>query len=475
MSRDVIALLARSPGRRSLLEALAAADPALRIRLVAEGTVVELREDSGRLVLAVQSGQRLATSSEADRLLGRGPTDELPAQPLWVEARGTELRDLDTLALARRFAEALVERHGGVVWVPESRLLREPHLLGGTDHPAVNAVTEKNAVLVQDRPVVSLSGWLVDALARYGREGLGLQLVTPSDSVLTHALRGLLGDPNATWVVRTDDGHHYDGFNGLPLVWRSDVGYVPDPQARTADGPHPDFRARQEHVTGSHLHVDLQVDHPASDSLELGGVVELLAERLGGAPPSVWGVAEPLSRAWDTADLTALARGRAPGETTALFHGPHGAEPVFGGRWRVSPTTSGVRESARFTVATEGAPDLEALEPLVRELAERDGLRSMTVRRAMGRADLVQPPRWAGVPIPVGLAVGAEGVMAVGKTSALAAPVRGEAFGPPMTPVVWYRIGDGVEPHAWKRFRSLMRHMRPVGPRGGTPATVRRP
>lgn len=467
MSRDVIALLARSPGRRSLLEALAAADPALRIRLVAEGTVVELREDSGRLVLAAQSGQRLATSAEADRLLGRGVADELPSQPLWVEARGTELEDVDTLALARRFARALVDRHGGVVWEPEPRLVREPHLLGGTDHPAVSAVTERNAVLVQDRPVVSLSGWSMDALARYGRQGLGLQLVTPADSVLTHALRGLLGEPNATWVVRTDDGHHYDGFNGLPLLWQEDVGYAPDPGMRAADGPHPDFRARQEHVTGSRLHVDLQMDHPASDELELGGVVELLAERLGGAPPAVWGVDEPLSREWDTVDLTALARGRAPGETTALFHGPHGAEPVFGGRWRVSPIVSGVRESVRFTVATEDAPDLEALAPLVRELAARDGLRSMTVRRALGRADLLQPACWAGVPIPVGLAVGAEGVLAVGKASARAAPVRGEEFGPPMTPVIWYRIGDGVEPDAWQRFRSLMRHLRPTGSGAG--------
>lgn len=465
MSRDVIALLAQSPSRRSLLESLATADPALRIRLVAEGTVVELREDSGRLVLAVQSAQRLATSSEADRLLEQGLADDLPAQPLWVEARGTDLADVDTLALARRFAQALVERHGGVVWEPESRLSREPWLLGGTDHPAVSAVTEKNAVLVQDRPVVPLSSWLVDALARYGREGLGLQLLTPSGSMLTHSLCTLLSDPNATWVVRTEDGHHYDGFNGLPLTWQDDVGYVPDPQAPTQDGPHQDFQARQEHITGSHLYVDLQMDHPVSEKLELGEVVELLAERLGEAPPSVWGVAEPLSRAWDTTELTALARERAPGETTALFHGPHGSRLTFGGRWRASRTNSGVREHVRFTVGAEDDPDLAALVPLVRELAERDGLRSMTVRRAMGRADLFQPPRWAGVSIPVGLAVGPEGVIALGKASALAAPVKGEAFGPPMTPVVWYRIGDGVEPDSWKRFKSLMRHLRPPAPR----------
>ncbi|MBR8744838.1 DUF6177 family protein [Nocardiopsis sp. MG754419] len=464
MSRDVIALLPENPGRRSLLEALAAADPALRIRLVAEGTLVELRDDDGRLLLAVQSGQRLATASEVDRLLGEDLTDDLPAQPLWVEARGAEVEDVATRDLARRFAEALVERHGGVVWEAEPRLTRDAPLLGATDHPAVSAVTEKNAVLVQDRPVVPLSNWVVDALARYGREGLGLQMVTPSSSTITHALRGLLAEPNATWVVRTAGGHHYDGFNGLPLVWRENVGYVADPRARTEEGPHADFRAREEYVTGSLLHVDLQVDHPAFDELELGEVVELLSTRLAGAPPSVWGVAEPLAQEWDTGRLTALARGRAPGETTVLFHGPHGAEPTFSGRWRAARTASGVREHVRFTVGSEGQPDLDALEPLVRALAEQDGLRSMTVRRAMGRADLTQPPRWAGVPVPVGLAVGAEGVNAVGKATALAAPVKGRAFGPPMTPVVWYRIGDGAEPDGWTRFKALMRHLRPPSP-----------
>ena len=465
MSRDVIALLTHSPSRRSLLEALAAADPTLRIRLIAEGTVVELRQDSGRLVLAVQSGQHLATSSEADRLLEQGLTDDLPAQPLWVEARGSDLEDVDTLALARRFTQALVERHGGKVWEPKSRLPREPWLLEGTDHPAVSAVTEKNAVLVQDRPIVPLSGWLVDALARYGRQGLGLQLLTPATSMLTPTLSGLLSDPNATWVVRTEDGHHYNGFNGLPLTWQDQVGYVPDPNARTQDGPHQDFQARSEHLTGSRLHVDLQMDHPVSDQLELGGVVELLAQHLGQAPPSVWGVAEPLSRAWDTTELTTLARGRAPGETTVLFHGPHGSKFTFGGRWRALRTDSGVREKVRFTVGVQGEPNLGALEPLARELAERDGLRSMTVQRAMGRADLLRPARWTGVPVPVGLAVGTEGVMAVGKASALATPVKGKAFGPPMTPLVWYRIGDGVEPDSWKRFKSLMRHLRPTAPK----------
>lgn len=469
MSHDVIALLAQSPSRRSLLDAMADAGPELRVRLVAEGTVVQLRDDSNRLVLAMQAAQRLAVSAEADRLLTDGVSDDLPAQPLWVEVRGTELADTDTASAARRFAHSLVEQHGGVVWEPEPALPRDDaNLLGATDHPAVSALTEKNAVLVQDRPVIPLSSWLVDALAEHGRRGLGLQVVTPSTSVITHALRWFLSSPSATWVVRAPDGRYYDGFNGLPLVWEAGTGFVPDPEVNAEEGPNEAFRTSAEEELGTHLHVDVRVDHPASDRLELGGTVELLAERLAGAPPSVWGVCEPLSRAWDPVQVTAMARRRSPSQTLLVFTGrpggvgKEGARP-FAGSLRVTRTPSGVRERILFSVGHRPGeePALDALTPLLRELASRDGLRSMTVHRAFGRADLAYAPRWAGVSVPLGLAVGPEGVLDAGKEKALAAPVPGVAFGSPMTPLVWYRIGDGVEPESWDRFRDLMEYFKP--------------
>src|SRR5699024_12167271 len=113
----------------------------------------------------------LAGSAEAGRLLSGGGSDALAAQPLAVEIRGTELEDVDTAAVARRFAQHLVDKHGGLLWEAEPELPRDDrNLLGATEHPAVSAVTEKNAVLVQDRPVVSLSSWLVDDMAVFGRK-----------------------------------------------------------------------------------------------------------------------------------------------------------------------------------------------------------------------------------------------------------------------------------------------------------------
>ncbi len=473
MSHDAVALLADAPDRRALIAALAAAGPDLRVRLVADGAVVELRDGDDRVVASLQAAQRLALSSEAERLLSDGIADDLPAQPYWVEARGAELPDADTASVVGRFVRDLAGRLGGEVWEPDSALVRgAPFLEGATDHPAVTALTERAAVVVQDRPLVPMSPWIVDAMARHGRRGLRLQVVTPSTSRLTHALHSVLRSAAARWVVQTPDGSYYDGFSGVPLRWDGREAFTVDGDAR-AGGPPEAFRA-DDADRGHQLHVDLNVEHPADNGLVLGASVELLAERLGGAPPAVWGTAEPFAQEWRRAVFTRTARNRAPGQTWAAFSGPaeglreDGVRP-FAGTVRVSRTAFGVREAITFTVGfPEGEePDLSALPPLVGELTERDVLRTMTVRRSGGRADLTYAPHWAGLPLPVGMAVGQEAVAAIGTGRALGAPVRPLPFGPPMTPAFWYQVGTGVEDDSWVRFRELMAHLHPDGGYGG--------
>ncbi|CAL9478624.1 hypothetical protein SUDANB121_03003 [Nocardiopsis dassonvillei] len=469
MSHDAVALLSDAPDRRALIDALAAAGRDLRVRLVADGAVVELRDEEGRVVAAMQAAQRLALSAEAERLLSDGIGDDLPAQPYWVEARGADLPDADTAGLVGRFTRRLAERLGGAVWEPAPALARnDAFLAGATDHPAVTALTEQAAVVVQDRPLVPLSPWIVDALARHGRRGLRLQVVTPSTSRLTHALHSFLRSPAARWVVQTPRGSYYDGFSGVPLRWDEREAFTVDEEARP-DGPPEEFRADGAD-RGCQLHVDLNVEHPADNGLILGTSVELLAERLGGAPPAVWGTAEPFPQEWRRAVFTRTARNRAPGQTWAGFSGPaegmreDGVRP-FSGTVRVSRTASGVREAITFAVGyPEGAePDLSVLPPLVRELTERDVLRTMTVRRVGGRADLTYAPHWTGLPLPVGIAVGQEAVAVIGTGRALGAPVRPLPFGPPLTPAFWYQVGTGVEDDSWVRFRELMAHLHPEG------------
>src|SRR5690606_17916839 len=83
-------------------------------------------------------------------------------------------------------------------------------------------------VVIEDRPVVPLSTWLADALATHARQGHALQLVTPSDSLLTTPLANLMTAPLARWAVADGSGFR-DGFSGRPLHWDDRYGLIADP------------------------------------------------------------------------------------------------------------------------------------------------------------------------------------------------------------------------------------------------------
>jgi hypothetical protein len=367
------------------------------MRSIADGALIQLRDETGQMVAAVQAAQKLATSAEADRLLTDHISDDLPAQPFWVEARGAETGPggADTAAVVRRFAVALVAEFGGLVWEPEASLVRDDQLLvGSTDHPAITCATSRVAVAVQDRPLVSLSNWLVDAIATHGRAGRGFQMVTPSTTRLTHAMRSALESPMARWVVKAPKGRYFDGFSGLPLAWHEEAGFLRDSAAVPSQVPHPYFRQSDEGL-GRQLLVDLKVVHPAEDALSLSGAAELVSQALGGDVPALWGTSEPAPLAWDTADLTALARTRAPGSSWFVFTGPsrglHADKTrPFSGTLLISRVPKGVRESLTLAVGyppgTE--PDLTELEALVGDLASHGTLQMITVNRRTGREDL---------------------------------------------------------------------------------------
>lgn len=480
MSRTLVALLEHPPGVPGLTRALTAAGPALRVRLAADGALIQLREETGRLVASVQAAQRLAASAEAERLMGTALPDTLPAQPWWVETRTTDagLANPATRQAMRRFADTLVEWYGGLVWHPEEHL-PEPHgfPLHDTGHPAVSALTEEAAVVVEDRPLVPVSTWLADALAVHARQGRALQLVTPPDSRLTEPLATLLTAPLARWAVTDGDGFR-DGFSGRPLHWDERYGLIADPPGTPVEDS-PLWTEPTPEETDHQLQITLKADHPAEANLTLGRTVELLTETLAGASPSLFGPTEPATLAWETGALTGLCRNRAPRPSWLAFTGPAASvRPqgvhAFCGTLRVRRTREGVRETVRLTVShpPEQEPDLSALAPLVRELTDRGVLHVMEVRRRRGRADLTRSPYRTGAPEPVGVALGVETIAALGVDRALDAPVRAVPVGPPLTPAVWYDLtGSGDhDSGGWAGFGALLAHVAParsVSPRAG--------
>lgn len=328
-------------------------------------------------------------------------------------------------------------------------------------HPAVDIATAAGAVLIQDRPLVPLSSWVTDVLARCAATGQAVQVLAPHDARLTLPLRLALDGAKTRWVAQEPGDGYYDGFSGLPLTWDG-TAFVLDREA-AARGPSATFLREPPAGLGHHLTVSLQVVHPAAAGLELGGTVERLAGALAGAPPASWGTAEPALSRWSPGEVTALCRRRTPRATYLVFMGPHGEGagdvPRFGGTVRVSRVTSGVKEEVRFAVALPpgAARPLEEIAELAGGLAG-SGLSTLVARWAPGRTDLTYPARWCGRPAPLGLAVGPAGVAEIGAERALAAGSGGRPIGDPGEPGLWYPFDDG-DPEAWKRLGDLLRRL----------------
>ncbi|WP_103935524.1 DUF6177 family protein [Thermomonospora echinospora] len=331
-------------------------------------------------------------------------------------------------------------------------------------HPAVDIVTAKSTVVIQDRPLVPLSSWLTDVMARCAGTGQVLQVLTPHDARITLPLRLALGGPRARWVVQEPGDGYYDGFSGLPLIWD---GAMFTPAVQERPEPSATFLRRPPGDLGHHLVVDLRVRHKATTDLELGGAAEALARALAGTAPRCWGTAEPALVRWSQSELTALCRRRSPRATWLAYMGPHeagSAHPPFGGTIRVSRVTSGVKETVAFTVSYGPGrePPLEELAALADRYARAGVLQVLTAQWAPGGPDLTYPARWQGAPVPVALAVGPEGVAETGAAHA-AASDGGRAIGDPGAPGMWYVLGDGTDTGAWNRLGDLMERL--GGPR----------
>lgn len=471
MSRTLIALLEHPPGIPGLTRALVSAGPTLRVRLVADGALVQLRDDTGQLIAVVQAAQRLPTVAEAERLLDTTLPDTLPAQPWWVEARTTEagLADATTRQAMRRFANTLVQWYGGLVWQPKGSLFGPTGIpLRDTEHPAVGALTDEAAVVVEDRPVVAASTWLVDALATHARQGRALQLVTPPGSRITASLADLLTAPLARWAV-ADNGGFRDGFSGRPLHWDERYGLIADPPGTPSEGS-PLRTTPAPSETDRQLLITLKADHPATPGLVLGKTVELLTETLAGTTPSLFGPTEPTTLIWDTSVLTELCRKRAPRSSRLMFTGPPATmlpegTHAFCGTLRTRRTREGIRETTTLVVSCpqEEEPDPSTLVSLARELVDQGVLHTMEVRSRQGRADLTRDPYHTGAPAPVSLVLGVETVVSLGVEYALDAPVRALPVGPPLTPAVRYDLtdGDGPSGQGWEGFWALLSYLDP--------------
>jgi len=325
-------------------------------------------------------------------------------------------------------------------------------------HPAVDLATDSAAVILQDRPVVPFTAWIRDALQLSGESGRGLQIVTPSRSRITMPLRLMLTGPNSRWVVReANSGEYYDGLGGVRLQWDGAAFASADPDDQSlvpafglADPP-----------DSSQLTLTFRINNPAMAQMQLGGALERLCQMLSDEPPRGWGTCEPVGRSWRRPDLTELCRSRMP-EPTWLFTIAGSGRPAIASI-RVSRSNTGVEEWGTLVVGygPGDRPPLASLPDVAAAIAGEYALVSMFAQLRAGRADLTSPAHWEGLPAPVGMVVGPEGVNDAGLDRALNPPGGGaRRLASPAGPTVWYSLGDGDSSEGWTLFEKIMRHMR---------------
>ncbi|MBC3987375.1 hypothetical protein H8N00_00285 [Streptomyces sp. AC563] len=488
MTKDVIALTPRLPDVKALLAGLFAGGPDTRVTSVGQGAVIQLSDDTGRPLLSVEAPIYVEVPGEVRRLLG--PDAALPEGPVWwTEARASTAIE-GAERLAGSFAGRLAAVLDGTTWPPDAGTTDVVLASGGPSDasppsgapPAVEVLTDSAALVLQDRPLIPLSGWLADALRTAADSGRALQLVTPATSRLTLAARtALRGHPNR-WVVHDETGGYYDGLSGALLRWGGSA-FVPETPAVPGEtngdqtpglalaftGPAPAATAASGSpgpgpaVAGDRqLILSLRTEYPAEADLVLGRGLEAAWQALTGAAPAGWGTAEPINLPWSPRQLTDLARARVPRPTWLLAVG-HPDRPALA-TLDISRTRNGVGEDITLALGygADEEPPREAVDALAETLVTRYGLTSMLVSLRAACRDLTVPPRFEPPPVPLTFVLGAGAVQQVGLAHAQRPPLPlvPVPLGPAARPGLSYTLGDGSDPRAWTALRSLTRHLR---------------
>ncbi|MGW7049183.1 DUF6177 family protein [Streptomyces avermitilis] len=474
MTKDVIALTKKMPDPLSVLAGLLSGGPDKLVGAEGEGAVVQLCDEEGRPLVSVEAPLLVQVRGEAQRLLG-ATEPEVPYW--WTEARATTgVKEAEQLA--GTFAARLASLVGGTAWPPQAagslavvkaegvRAAPTP----AAAQPAVDVLTDKVAVVIQDRPVVAMTAWLSDALRAAANAELGLQIVTPAGTRLSPAVRNSLPGWPSRWVVQDEKDGYYDGLSGAVLQWTNGLFATVESPDATPQDPHTPVAdtfkkgLAEEGDTGERqLAISFRTIHPADDRLVLGGALESVWRGITGEPPAGWGTEEPANLPWSLRQLTDVAFERSPAPTWLVVVGS--PERPGLATVRVSRTTGGVEEDVTlaFGYGPGEEPPVDALPKVAETLATRHDLQSMLVQIRKARRDLSVPPRFEGPGVPLAFALGAEEVRAMPGDRARRTPLAQPPvqLGPKTRPALYYPLpGDPSDLSGWQDFERLMRHLK---------------
>ncbi|MET7857704.1 DUF6177 family protein [Streptomyces sp. NPDC005318] len=470
MTKDVIALTPKMPDPLSVIAGLLSGGPDKLVETVGEGAVVQLCDPEGRPLVSVEAPLLVQVAGEAERLLGA----TAPAVPFWwTEARATTGVE-EAERIAGTFAARLITLSGGSAWPPEAArsvavVKSEGVAVAPTPaaaQPAIDALTDKVAVVIQDRPVVAMTAWLSDAFRATANAEIGLQIVTSPGTTLSPAVRGSLPGWPSRWVVQDEQDGYYDGLSGAVLRWQDGMFATVEAADATPDDPRTPVAAAFREFTDTgerQLALSFRTVHPADDRLVLGGALESVWRELTGNPPAGWGTAEPANLPWSLRQLTDVAHDRSPAPTWVVVVGS--PERPGLATVRISRTTAGVEEDVTlaFGYGPGEEPPVDALPRVAEILATRHHLQSMLVQIRKARRDLAVPPRFEGPGVPVAFVLGAEEVREMPGDRARRTPLSEPPvqLGPKTRPALYYPLpGDPSDLSGWQDFERLMRHLK---------------
>jgi hypothetical protein len=311
----------------------------------------------------------------------------------------------------------------------------------------VDAVTPKAIIMFQDRPIVSMSSWLLETTSVAEEAQRTLQIVTPPTTRITHAVRTQIP---ATWVVKGNQ-ETYDGLTGRVLIWDGDL-FVPEPGTKRLSR---EWLRKLDGPPRAALQLTARVRYPAAERTVVGGATEYLLTELTGEPPAGWGTEEPASQPWSTEELTRFCRRWAPRRTMLTV-----VNKQANGTLEVAVRPAGLEELITVAIRYQGpeAPLPEAIFPTVRRLAEEFDLVSMLLIGVGATADACLPARYTGLADPVALAIGADGRAAMGPEAAEAIEA-GTAVSIGHDTGLWFPIGTGHSVPDWQFYAGIMRRI----------------
>ncbi|GGV59960.1 MULTISPECIES: DUF6177 family protein [Streptomyces] len=471
MTKDVVTLTKKMPDPLSVIAGLLSGGPDKLVGAEGEGAVVQLCDEQGRPLVSVEAPVLVQVRGEAQRLLG-AVEPEVPYW--WTEARATTGVE-EGERLAGTFAARLATVVGGTAWPPQAaRSLAVVETDGisvapqpAAAQPAVDVLTDKVAVVIQDRPVVAMTAWLADAFKAAANAQLGLQIVTPAGTRLSPAVRAALPGWPSRWVVQDAEVGYYDGLSGAVLEWNNGLFVTATSPEATPDDPRTPVAesfTRDVADTGERqLAISYRAIHPADDRLVLGGALEAVWREITGEPPAGWGTEEPANLPWSLRQLTDVAHERSPEPTWLVVVGT--PERPGLATVRITRTTGGIEEDVTLAFGYgpgEQVPT-DAVPRAAEILATRHDLQSMLVQIRRARRDLSVPPRFEGPGVPFAFVLGAEEVREMPGDRARRTPLAQapRELGPRTRPALYYPFpGDASDLSGWQDFEKLMRHLK---------------